>query len=231
MSHCCEWWGEVEGIIEAHSMLKHPFYQAWQMGQLSLEDLRYYAGQYYHHVKHFPRYVSSAHSVCEDLPVRQMLLENLTEEEKGEENHPELWLRFSEGLGLSREGVLGTPAQNETSQCVEAFYSLTRSHPLAALAALYAYESQIPAVSATKMKGLEDFYGIKDDRSRKFFKVHEEADVWHSRVEREAIQKMAHGNPQGRQLVKRSVESACKAVWKLLDGVVEARGICASCAA
>ena len=36
---------------------------------------------------------------------RQLLLENLNEEEKGKENHPELWMRFAEGMGNSRNDV------------------------------------------------------------------------------------------------------------------------------
>ena len=55
------------------------------------------------------------------------------------------------------------------------------------LAALYAYESQIPEVSKTKREGLAAFYGIADEDATRFFSVHEEADVWHRQVEREAL--------------------------------------------
>lgn len=224
------WWRSVEEVIEEHSVLKHPFYRAWQTGKLSLDDLRYYAVQYYPHVAHFPRYVSAVHSNTPDIKVRQMLLENLIEEERGEGNHPELWLRFAEGLGLRREDVSNAAVQPETRECVQTFLSLARdASPLAGLSALYAYESQIPQVSATKIQGLRDFYGIEDDRSHSFFRAHQTADVWHSRVEREAIEALARGR-QDRELVRRSAESSCRAVWKLLDGVAEARHICASCA-
>ena len=80
-------------------MLKHPFYQAWVNGGLELSAIKEYAAQYYHHVCAFPRYVSGIHSNCEDLYTRQQLLENLIDEERGEENHPELWKRFGEGVG------------------------------------------------------------------------------------------------------------------------------------
>ena len=52
-----------------------------------------------------PRYLSSIHSNCEQIKTRQLLLENLNEEEKGKENHPELWMRFAEGMGNSRNDV------------------------------------------------------------------------------------------------------------------------------
>ena len=99
---------EVREIIEERSLLKHPFYQAWQKGELTLEHLRGYAGQYYHHVLAFPQYVSAAHAICPDQGERQELLENLIEEERGDENHPELWLRFAEGVGATRADVEAT---------------------------------------------------------------------------------------------------------------------------
>src|SRR5262249_23231893 len=110
-------WEAVDSIIEEKSLLKHPFYQAWQAGKLSMDDLRYYAKAYYPHVAAFPRYVSQAHAGSEDLGTRQMLLENLIEEERGPENHPELWLRFCEGLGLKREDVQSAQVPAETKAC------------------------------------------------------------------------------------------------------------------
>ena len=223
------WWKEVEAIIEKHSLLKHEFYQAWQKGMLSLEDLNYYARQYYPHVAAFPRYVSATHSNTTDAAARQMLLENLIEEERGEVNHPELWLRFAEGVGATREEVLAEHPRPETKACVDAFMGLARNEDsLAGMSALFAYESQIPAVSATKRQGLREFYGIADERSHSFFRVHQEADVWHSQVERETIERLAD-TAEKRELVKRSVETACKAVSGLLDGVVAERKI--TCAA
>jgi pyrroloquinoline-quinone synthase len=49
---------EVDRLIEERSLLKHPFYQAWQRGELTLDTLCAYTAQYYHHVLAFPQYVS-----------------------------------------------------------------------------------------------------------------------------------------------------------------------------
>lgn len=223
-----DWWIAVEAVIGEKSLLKHPFYRAWQQGKLSMDDLRCYAKAYFPHVAAFPRYVSAAHSNCEDLGVRQMLLENLIEEERGPENHPELWLRFCEGLGLGRDEVLSAPKAPETKACVDAYIGLAKAGAIEGMAALYAYESQIPAVSATKLQGLNDFYGVNDERTLKFFEVHKEADVWHSASEKAALQRSA-GTPEAQARVVESARAACDAVNKLLDGVVEARQICTSC--
>ena len=86
-------------------LLDHPFYQRWSAGTLSAEELREYARQYYHYALAFPTFISAMHAQCDDLPTRQLLLENLVDEERGSENHPELWLRFCEALGLDRGEV------------------------------------------------------------------------------------------------------------------------------
>src|SRR6266478_3652499 len=96
----------LDSRISERSILKHPFYQAWTAGTLSIERLQNYAVEYYPHVAAFPRYLSAIHSRCADITTRQLLLENLIEEERGVKNHPELWLRFAEAIGVSRERVL-----------------------------------------------------------------------------------------------------------------------------
>ena len=122
MTQVSEFQTELQDSIERYAMLKHPFYQLWSAGELDLEVLREYAKQYYAHVKAFPTYVSATHSHCDDVAVRQMLLENLIEEERGENNHPELWLRFAEGLGLTRDEVKNAellPSTVELGQSTE----------------------------------------------------------------------------------------------------------------
>lgn len=85
--------------LSKYHLLKHPFYQAWNQGTLEVSALQRYAKQYFKNVEAFPRYVSGMHSQCLLLNNRRVLLENLIDEEKGDENHPELWLRFAESFG------------------------------------------------------------------------------------------------------------------------------------
>ncbi|WP_010597846.1 iron-containing redox enzyme family protein [Rickettsiella massiliensis] len=61
--------------------------------------------QYYHHVEAFPRYLSATHSNCLSAAAREVLLDNLNDEEgsNGRESHPDLWLQFAKGLGLSEK--------------------------------------------------------------------------------------------------------------------------------
>ena len=146
----------MEKTIRKFSMLDHPFYQLWNRGELPLETITEYAKQYYAQVKAFPTYVSGVHARCEDMECRQILLENLIEEEHGDDNHPELWLRFADGLGLNRDEVKNQKLLKETEESVETMKNLTQDkNYLKGLAALYAYESQIPEVSKTKREGLK----------------------------------------------------------------------------
>jgi pyrroloquinoline-quinone synthase len=50
-----------------------------------------------------------------------------------------------------------------------------------AVAAFYAYESQVPEIAARKIEGLRKFYGITEARALAYFAVHMEADVRHRR--------------------------------------------------
>lgn len=210
-----------EAVME-YSMLKHPFYVAWTEGKLSKAVLAEYAKQYYAHVSAFPTYVSGVHSHCEDLAIRQELLENLIEEERGAENHPELWLRFAEALGVVREDVKDAVLLASTSDSVRRLRSLTQSEDYReGLAALLAYESQIPEVAQTKREGLKSFYAIEDERAVSFFRVHESTDVLHQQVEIKILKEQCMSEAEQSRAIEAASEAA-KALWNFLDGVTAA---------
>ena len=215
----------LDSLVAGKHLLKHPFYVLWTEGRLSRENLREYAVSYYPHVAAFPRYVSGVHSNCEDAALRQELLENLIEEERGEENHPELWRRFAAALGAGRESLAAAPRTPEVAKLIECFLETTRSGSVAeGLAALYAYESQIPEISKTKREGLAAFYGITDPEAVRFFTVHEEADVWHRQVERAAIGRAAV-SPADREKALAAAARCLDALNRALDGVMRENGL------
>src|SRR5213595_787190 len=92
----------LDGEISQRHMLNHPFYQRWNAGELTRGELEEYSRQYYPYTLAFPTFLSAMHAHTDDIAIRQYLLENLIEEERGTENHPELWLRFCEALGVDR---------------------------------------------------------------------------------------------------------------------------------
>src|SRR5437762_4819260 len=150
----------IDDDIAAKHLLEHPFYLAWTRGELSKEALTDYAGQYYHHVAAFPTYLSAVHARCDNPATRKQLLNNLIDEEAGSPNHPELWLKFAEGLGVSDVDVRNTQKQPETKNLIDTFRSVCgNGSTTEGLAALYAYESQIPAICESKINGLKKYYG------------------------------------------------------------------------
>jgi pyrroloquinoline-quinone synthase len=219
-----EFLAKLDALVAEKHLLKHPFYVLWNEGKLSLEDLRQYAVSYYPQVANFPRYVSGVHANCEDPALRQELLENLIEEERGAENHPALWRRFAASLGAASPDLASAPRTPEVAAAVEEFLASTRCGSVAeGLAALYAYESQIPEIAKTKREGLAAFYGISDAAATKFFTVHEEADVWHREVERMALGRVA-ATPADRERALEAAGRCLDALNRALDGVMREIG-------
>lgn len=183
----------IDAAVDARAMLKHPFYQAWSEGRLTQDTLRDYAAQYFHHVEAFPRAVSAVHANCPDRDGRRLLAENLAEEEglgEGKSDHASLWMDFATGLGATRDDVIRVDLEPETQGLIDTFRRLSRQSYAAGLGALYAYESQLPDVSTTKIDGLKRFYGVDDADTLRFFQVHEKADVEHSAVCRDLLDRL-----------------------------------------
>jgi pyrroloquinoline-quinone synthase len=212
-----------EQIADKH-LLKHPFYLAWTRGELSKEALADYARQYYHHVAAFPTYLSAVHANCDDQATRKQLLDNLIDEEAGAPNHPDLWLEFAEGLGVSDVDIRAAGKCPETKNLIDTFRSICRDGSTAeGLAALYAYESQIPAICESKIDGLKKHYGFNDPELYRYFSVHIEADREHSATEREILTSYI-GN-ENIEKVKAGAQRVLDALWEMLSGVCRRHAI------
>ena len=209
----------LDASVASRHLLNHTFYQRWTDGTLTREELRDYAGQYFHYAMAFPTFISAMHQQTDDIVVRQMLLENLIEEERGAENHPELWLRFCESLGLDREDVKAGVANDATRALIATMKSLARDGALhEGLAALYAYESQIPAVAKAKIEGLAQNYAISADRDIAFFRVHMDADVVHSETSRSILRDLCD-TPEKAAAADAAAKQTLDALYGFLDSV------------
>jgi pyrroloquinoline-quinone synthase len=211
---------KLKQIIREKHLLNHPFYQAWSEGRLSREVLQDYAGQYYAQVSAFPRFVSSVHSRCPEIEARKILLENLVDEEIKGTDHPELWLRFAEGLGADRVAVKAQAPLPQTRAMVDRYYDLCGREWTQGLCALFAYEWQVPEVATSKIDGLKKFYGVDDDRTLSFFKVHQHYDVEHAEQVAALIDQ--HADPA---TAEQATREAADALWGFLDGMCHASGI------
>jgi pyrroloquinoline-quinone synthase len=204
---------QVKDAIKDLHLLSHPFYQAWTQGKLSREELRHYAHQYKPFVESFPRFVSALHSNCEDAKAREEIFENLMDEEGRTGRsapHPQLWADFAAALGDEVRGEYGAAA----IKARDAFLTLCKSSYETGLCALYAYEYQTPAISTTKIDGLKKFYGIEDAKALEFFRVHETADVYHSKT-CEALIDAIPADKQAAALA--AAREAAQALWDFLS--------------
>jgi pyrroloquinoline-quinone synthase len=89
-----------------------------------------------------------------------------------------------------------------------------------ALATLFAYEGQVPAIAWQKIKGLSDNYGFTPEQFE-FFSVHLVADISHSGAEMEAIHEMAEDD----DAVVTATEQACDRLLSFLDGCYAVAGV------
>jgi pyrroloquinoline-quinone synthase len=213
----------LEERIHNYNLLCHPFYKAWSAGELTSNDLRAYAEDYYPHVEAFPGYLAQLGVRLEEGELRRAVLANMTDEKGGEDSfdeqersHSELWLDFVEGVGgsrmLKRRPVAGVRKLITYFQHVAG-----EGTPEEALAAFYAYESQVPRVAQEKDRGLRELYGA-DAKTRGYFTLHATADVYHAQVWRNQLEKRVKANPEAAEKALTAAEIAAKALWAVLDG-------------
>ena len=211
---------EIDERIHARRLLDHPFYTSWVAGTLPLEAMQEYARQYYAFESSFPRVLSGLHSRSEQPDVRQALLENLWDEEHGEVNHAELWLRFAEGIGAGREQTREAEWNEATLELVSSYRAASMRGPVAAgVAAVYAYEAQVPDVAKAKIDGLKANYAVDDPSTLAFFELHSELDVEHSGAERRMIEELGAGFEEE---VLAATDEALDRWYAFLDAVTPA---------
>jgi pyrroloquinoline-quinone synthase len=218
---------QLDARIAQFGLLCHPFYKAWSAGELSREDLREYARDYYHHVNAFPTYLAEMSMRLEEGELRRAVLANLADEKGWDDGtgknpeHAELWLDFAEGMGATRDARGHEPVA-EIKHLMSFFHEVaSEGTPEETLAAFYAYESQVPRVAAEKARGLREMYGA-DEKTREYFTLHSTADVYHAQVWRQQLGRRLEQNPQAAEPALTAAGNAAKALWSALDGI-EAR--------
>jgi pyrroloquinoline-quinone synthase len=224
-----EFFEQLEARIAKYDLLCHPFYKAWSAGELTRDDLREYAREYYHHVEAFPTYLAELGIRLEEGELRQAVLDNMSEEKGAQDAfgepsapHSEMWLDFAEGMGASRD-MRGPKPVAEITELMAFFHRVaSEGTPEEALSAFYAYESQVPRVAKEKARGLREMYGA-DEKTCGYFTLHTTADVYHSRVWRQQLAKRLEANPQAAERALVAGEAAAKMLWRSLDGIEQQR--------
>jgi pyrroloquinoline-quinone synthase len=216
-------WQKFEARTAPYDLLQHSFYKAWTAGELTREDLCAYAAEYWHQVSAFPTYLSALHAQLPDASMRRTVLENLADEEgigsPDGRPHSELWMDFLRGMGGD---VAAENLNPETQNLLATFRSLMHAEPAAALAALYAYESRVPAIAREKADGLHKHYGA-DAAATRYFTLHQTADIYHAQVWQDLINTELAAHPESEEAALAAAETAAKALWQTLDGIERER--------
>jgi pyrroloquinoline-quinone synthase len=188
----------IERIDEARArwnFLDHSFYLRWERGELTREELAFYAGEYRHAVVAL---ADAAHAAGDP--------EHAAEETA----HVGLWDDFAAAL----DAPLDREPTSETVDCVRAWH---RDDPLEARAVLYAVESGQPDISRTKLTGLVDHYGFTPGSTgTAYFELHAERDHEHAQASRRVL---AEAAPKDANRLAAVAEAALEGNWRLLDGV------------
>ena len=189
----------LDDLIHQRSILQHPFYRAWQRGELTRDQLAVYARAYYPHVAAFPNYLKNAINCARDPVTQSALEQNLEDERTNPAPHPELWLNFATVTGQDRQAVASATPAVKTEDTIATFDRLTTRDIASGLSALYAYESQQPEVAMEKLRGLRDFYHIQSSDGLTYFEIHATTDIEHRAGERSGIGRcLDSGTPSAR---------------------------------
>jgi len=216
---------QLEASIAKYDLLCHPFYKAWAAGELTRDDLRDYARNYYHHVQAFPSYLAEFALRLDEGELRRAVLANMCDEKgtpggsgKDSVPHSELWLDFAEGMGARRDMQWHLPI-TQVRELTRHFHRVaSEGSPEEALATFYAYESQVPRVAREKERGLREMYGA-DDKTCGYFALHATADIYHANVWRQQLESRLAANPEAAEAALDSAENTARMLWQALDGI------------
>jgi pyrroloquinoline-quinone synthase len=197
------------------NVLEHPFYRRWSAGELSAEELGFYAGEYRHAVVALSEASGSVAAMAG--PEHRAGLERHAAEERA---HVALWDEFA-AAAAGDEATRREPL-SETAECAQAWTAGTDA--LEHLAVLYAIEASQPAIAKTKLDGLLERYGYTPEGPAvEYFELHATLDVEHARQAGELIAELmsadeAEAQAQADRMVARA-QAALRGNWALLDGV------------
>ncbi len=201
----------IDALIAQKSLLKHPFYQLWSKGALTLEDLKVYAKEYFHLVDRIPGVVARVRDRATDAGMRAQIEENVQEEQE----HVELWKRFAKSLGISESELTAHIPSAKVQSAVTSLEALAEKSYVDGLVAMYSLEAELPKIAETKMHGLKEFYGLDSEDAQIYFEEHLKEEkhiaVWRQAQLNDSAEASANASLDAQNLV--------------LDAVCEARGI------
>ena len=202
----------IDEMIEERSLLKHPFYQMWSDGKLTLDSLSGYSKEYFQLVKAVPSFMTP---IIEKAP--NSVISELINNQQEESIHIQSWIKFAGELGVSEYELIHYEGLEKTRKSVLELSELMNTYEGGACA-MYAFEKEIPKISQTKLDGLAEFYGISNENATEYFKLHTEADIRHAASWKNILEKTSTDSDNLIQIADKSIS----AQNMLLDSCYEA---------
>ena len=198
----------IYASISGLRLLDHPYYGAWENGQLQPQDLRSYAEQYRHFERCLPEVLSDAAAKMGQGDPRRLVEANLEDEMTNPRPHLELFDNFSKAVGAVDQ-VGPTKA---TSELVGLYKEAAEHGPIPLLAVVAAYEVQGAEIAATKAAALSLHYDLGEDGTD-FWAVHATVEQQHSAWTVEALEALSAPSDE----VSRWAARSARAWWQFLD--------------
>ncbi len=206
----------LDPLILSRSLLKHPFYVAWSKGELTLDDLRIYAKEYFHLVNRIPGIVARVADRVADKNLKLQIQENMQEEQE----HVELWKRFAKSLGILESELVAHQPSMKVRAAVDTLEKLAEAGKEEGITGMYALEAELPAIAATKKDGLCKFYGLDSEDAQIYFDEH---------LKEEKHLKVWRAFSVDHDRAHAAASTSLTAQNQVLDAVCDACGISMSC--
>ena len=212
---------QIDAMLAENEPGSQPLIAAIASGQLSRDELRTFAAQYFHLVDSLPRFVSTVHSVTVQHPaIRRTLLNVLVPLELNPPSIADLWLQTCAALGLFSDSVRASEPTHSTAACLGDFEYLCQSGTAQGLAALYAWMSRAPQLCRAGQTALATHYDLTDGPGVQFFEVVGFQSESHTRALRHALCTLLEQYPEAGPAALDSARSAVVAVEGLSRGAL-----------
>lgn len=212
--------------LEHHPFRTHPFFQAWIAGKLPIASVRAWAPQFYAWLCVIPRAYALRFAQLpwtdELAKYRHMLLEHLAEEagypEGKEKPHPELFLKFCEGISLTRKQVTNAPWLPGTYLAIDDFLYVNHHEPFYVSAA---GSSEPPNVELCEklLPVLRKVYKVPESHLE-YYVMHGELDKEHSQLVGSIVADFADRGPETRRRMWEAMLRGFGVHAGLVDSVV-----------
>jgi pyrroloquinoline-quinone synthase len=216
---------QIDELRSLNEPADQPLLRAMAAGELSRDDVRAFAAQYFQLIDALPRFVSTVHSVArEHASIRRTLLNLLVPLELHPPSVADLWLQTCAAMGLFSDSVRAGEPTTSTSVCLADFEYLCQSGSAQGMAALYTWITRLPLTCAIMKRALAEHYDLASGPGVQYFEIVGFQSESHGRSLRQALVALVDEYPEAATAAFESANGALRAVQGMylgaLDGAV-----------